>query len=97
MSPCARAFQMFNDEIPLTDVAIALDIKTDTVLDFYVDYLRLLNMRGLVTMYNDLGNDINLFFYLYSRIKKEGLDLDDVKNLLENQQELRFLQKRRVI
>ncbi len=88
---------MFNDEIPLTDVAIALDIKTDTVLDFYVDYLRLLNMRGLVTMYNDLGNDINLFFYLYSRIKKEGLDLDDVKNLLENQQELRFLQKRRVI
>lgn len=29
---------MFNDEIPLADVAIEFDIKTDTVLDFYADY-----------------------------------------------------------
>ncbi len=94
LSPYARAFQMFNDEVPLTDVAIELDIKTDTVLDFYEDYLRLLSMGGLVTMYDDLGNDITLFFYLYSRIKKEGLEMDDVKELLEEQQELKVLQKR---
>ncbi len=94
LSPYARAFQMFNDEVPLTDVAIELDIKTDAVLDFYEDYLRLLSMGGLVTMYNELGNDITLFFYLYSRIKKEGLDMNDVKELLEEQQELKVLQKR---
>ncbi len=91
LSSYARAFQMFNDEVPLTNVAIELDIKTDAVLDFHDDYLRLLNMGGLVTMYHDLGNDITLFFYLYSRIKKEGLDKDDVKELLENQQELKSL------
>ncbi len=52
-------------------------------------------MGGLVTMYRDLGNDITLFFYLYSRIKKEGLGMDDVKELLEEQQqELKVLQKR---
>ncbi len=94
LSPYARAFQMFHDEVPLTDVAIELDIKTDGVLDFYADYLRLLSMGGLVTMYNDVGNDITLFFYLYSRIKKEGLEMDDVKELLEEQQELKVLQKR---
>ncbi len=94
LSPYARAFQMFNDEVPLTDVAIELDIKTDAVLDFYADYLRLLSMGGLVTMYHDLGNDITLLFYLYSRIKKEGLEMDDVKELLEEQQELKVLQKR---
>ncbi len=94
LSPYARAFQMFNDEVPLAEIAIELDIKTDTVLDFYADYLRLLSMGGLVTIYQDLGNDMTLLFYLYSRIKKEGLEMDDVKELLEEQQELKVLQKR---
>ncbi len=94
LSPYARAFQMFQDEVPLAEIAIELDVKTDTMLDFYADYLRLLSMGGLVTMYNDLGKDITLFFYLYSRIKKEWLDKDDVKELLEEQQELKSLQKR---
>ena len=85
---------MFDDEVPLTEVAIELDIKTDAVLDFYEDYLRLLSMGGLVTIYKDLGNNITLFFYLYSRFKKEGLSMDDVKELLEEQQELRVLLKR---
>lgn len=30
----ARAFQMFVDEVPLTEVAIELEVKTDVVLDF---------------------------------------------------------------
>ncbi len=94
LSPYARAFQMFKDDAPLEDVAIELDIKTDAVLDFYEDFLRLLNMGGLVTMYNDLGNDITLFFYLYNRIKKEWLGREDVNKLLENHQELKSLQKR---
>lgn len=51
-------------------------------------------MGGLVTMYNDLGNDITMFFYLYSRIKKEGLGMNDVRELLENHQELKALGKR---
>ncbi|HEY6534458.1 MAG TPA: hypothetical protein VIY08_01405 [Candidatus Nitrosocosmicus sp.] len=48
-------------------------------------------MTGLVSIYNDLGNDINLFFHLYCRIKKEGLEMDDVKELLRAQQELKVL------
>ena len=85
---------MFKDDTPLEDVAIELDIKTDAVLDFYEDFLRLLNMGGLVTMNNDLGNDITLFFYLYSRFKKEGLGMNDVKELLGEQQELKVLQEK---
>ncbi len=84
---------MFQDEVPLANVAIELDVKTDTVLDFYADYLRLLSMGGLVTMYHDLGDDITLFFYLYSRIKKEGLGMDDIKELLEEQQDLKSSKK----
>jgi transcriptional antiterminator len=40
LSPYARAFQMFKDKLSLADVAIELDIKTDTVLNFHSDYLR---------------------------------------------------------
>ncbi|HEY6535235.1 MAG TPA: hypothetical protein VIY08_05465 [Candidatus Nitrosocosmicus sp.] len=97
LSPYAQAFQMFKDDAPLEDVAIELDLNTDAVLDFYEDFLRLLNMVGLVTIYNDLGNDIIQLFYLYSRIKKEGLGREDVEELLENKQELKFLEKRVVM
>jgi hypothetical protein len=40
LSPYAKAFQMFKDKLSLADVAIELDIKTDTVLNFHSDYLR---------------------------------------------------------
>ena len=55
----------------LEDVAIELDLDTDTVLLYYEDYLRLLKMRWLVKVYNDLKKDFLLFVYLYRRMKKD--------------------------
>jgi transposase len=94
LSPYARAFQMFKDKNPLADVAIELDIKTDMVLNFHADYLRLVRMDGLVKIYNDLRNDFPPFFQLYRRIKKEGLGKGDITELVENQQDLKFLERR---
>ena len=37
-----EAFQMFKDKKTLADVAIELDIKTDMILNFHLDYLRLM-------------------------------------------------------
>jgi transposase len=88
LSPYAQAFQMFKDKNSLADVAIELDINTDTVLSFYADYLRLVRMDGLVKIYHELKNDFPIFFHLYRRIKKEGLGKEDITELVENQQEL---------
>jgi ATP-dependent helicase/DNAse subunit B len=85
---------MFKDRNSLADVAIELDIKTDVVLNFHSDYLRLVRMDGLVKIYNELKNDFPLFFHLYRRIKKEGLSKEDITELVENQQDLKFLEKR---
>ena len=71
ISPYARSFQMFKDRISLEDVAIELDLDTDTVLLYYEDYLRLLKMSWLVKVYNDLKKDFLLFVYLYRRMKKD--------------------------
>ena len=83
---------MFKDKNSLADVAIELDIKTDTVLSFYADYLRLVKMHGLVRIYDELGKDFPLFFHLYRRIKKEQLAKQDITNLVKGQQELRYME-----
>jgi hypothetical protein len=88
LSPYARSFQMFKDKKSLADVAIELDIKTNAVLDFYSDYLRLVRMSHLVGIYQDLRDDFPVFFHLYRRIKKEGLTKKGITKLLENQNKL---------
>jgi hypothetical protein len=72
LSYYAQAFQMFKVGNSLEDVAIDLDIKTDVALDFHRDYLILVEIHGLVDIYQDLKDDFSLFFHLYRRIKKRS-------------------------
>jgi len=85
---------MSKDRKPLEDVAIELDLDTDTVLFYYEDYLRLLKMDWLVRIYKDLKKDFPLFVYLYRRMKKERLNRQDIATLLKNQQDLKFMERR---
>ena len=94
LSPYAKSFQMFNDRKSLEDVAIELDLDTDTVLFFYEDNLRLLKINWLVKIYKDLKEDFPLFIYLYKRVKKEGLTKHDIVVLIKSQQDLKFMEHR---
>ena len=85
LSPYAQTFRMFKQGLPLADVAIELDLETDTVLGYFCDYLRLERMRRLVKIHNELGKDLPLFLHLFRRIKKEGLNKQDIAELLEHQ------------
>jgi hypothetical protein len=60
LSYCAQAFQIFKDKDSLVDVAIDLDQETDTILNNYRYYLRLVRMKNLVTMHDELKNDFSL-------------------------------------
>jgi transposase len=55
LSPYAQAFRLFRDKRALADVAIELDLETDTILYYFGDYLRLLRMGKLVTIYRVKG------------------------------------------
>jgi hypothetical protein len=94
LSPYAQAFRMFKDKKDLADVAIELDLDTPTVLYYFGDYLRLLRMGSLVNMYNELKGDLSLFLHLYGRIKKEGLNKQDITELLKTQHRLLELGER---
>jgi hypothetical protein len=73
-SDYARALQRFQEGRPLIEVSIELDIESQTVICYYENYLKLVNMRKLVAMYKDVRNDLSLFLQLYGRIKIEGLN-----------------------
>ena len=90
----ARAFKMFRDGLSLTEVSIKMDIGSPTVFCYYEDYLKLVNMERLVTIYNDMKDDLPLFLHLFIRIKKEKLNKQDITGLLENQNRLVELIKR---
>ena len=94
LSTYAKSFQMFKDRKPFEDVAIELDLDTDTVLFFYEDNLRLLKINWLVKIYKDLKKEFPLFIYLYKRVKEEGLNKHDITVLVKGQQDLKFMEHR---
>ena len=96
-SDYARAFKMFQDGRPLTEVAIELDIESPTVICYYSDYLKLLNMHRLVNIYNEVKEDLPLFLKFYWRIKKEGLNKHQIIELLKTPDRLLDLKKKMII
>ncbi len=94
LSAYAQAFQMFKNKLSLADVVIELDIDTDTVLNYYEDYLILVRTNSFMAIYDELKDDLPIFIYLYRRIKKEGLTKQDITNLLQNHERLRDMEKR---
>ncbi len=93
-SEYAQAFKMFKDGRPLEDVAIELDIETPTVLCYYDDFLKLLYMRRLVSIYNELKGDLSTFLDLYRRIKEERLSKQQITELLKTPNLLSDLKER---
>ena len=91
--PNSRAFKLFKEGKSLVDTAIALDIDTDEVLGVYGDYLRLLNLQKLMTLYREMGDeDFSLLEYLYNQIKWEGLATKrDIHRIIGAAGELRNL------
>jgi hypothetical protein len=90
----AQSFQMFKEGKSLIDAVIELDLNTDRVRAYYSDYLDLTNRKKLTNIYSELKNDFSLFLYLFRRIKKEGLNKQDITDLLENQNKLKEMENR---
>jgi transposase len=82
----AKAFKMFRKKKSLTQVVVELDINALTVFRVYDDYLALKRMEILVEIYPEilLNYNWNLFYHLYRKIKEEGLDKQDVTEILQN-------------
>jgi len=89
----SRVFNLFKESKSLVDIAIALDIGADEVLGIHNDYLRLLNLDSLMTLYRELeDNDFNLLVYLYRQLRWEGLaNKKDIFNIIQMEGNLKSL------
>ena len=88
----SKAFKLFKENKNLVEVAITLNIDTDEVLDLYNDYLRLLNLQKLMTIYKEMGTDIYLLEHLYLDLKNEDLcNKKDIFNIVQKAGKLRNL------
>ena len=87
----SRAFKLFKEGMGLVNVAIALDMDADGVLCIHDDYLRLLNLDSLMTLYRELDdNDFNLLVYLYRQLRQEGLaNRNDILNIVQMEEKLK--------
>jgi DNA invertase Pin-like site-specific DNA recombinase len=89
----AQAFQMFRNDQSLTKVVVELDIDAFTVIKYYEDYLALKRMNILVDIYPEVLQAYNwkIFYHLYRRIKEEGLNKQEITEILQNKNKLKDL------
>jgi hypothetical protein len=80
MSIYAQAVYLFKRKKKLSDIVIALDPDTDTVLSYYKDYLRLNDTYKLASLYHELGEDLSLFLHMFDRVKVEGLTKKEIED-----------------
>ena len=93
LSDYAQAFQMFMQNKSLPEIIVSLDIDVQTAQAYYCDYLRSMNMKNLVDIYNEIGPDLPLFLYLYRQIKKEELNKQEIVKLIQNQRKFIDMEK----
>jgi hypothetical protein len=93
LSTNSKAFKLFKEGKNLVDVAIILNVDTDEVLGMYNDYLRLLDLQKLMTLYREMSdNDFHLLEYLYHQLKCEGLaNKKDIFNIVQMDGKLKNL------
>lgn len=86
---------MFREKKSLTQVVVELDINALTVLKYYDDYLTLKRMNILVEIYPEIlqKHNWNLFYLLFRKLKEEGLDKEDITELLQNKNVLKRSKK----
>lgn len=77
LSVTSKAFIMFKENKSRVDVAIALNLNAEDVVTLFEDYLSLLNLDKLMTIYKELGDGVYLLDYLFHHMKYEGIATKD--------------------
>jgi hypothetical protein len=90
----SRAFKLFRENKNLVDVAITLNIEAEDVISLHSDYLRLSNMDKLMSIFREMGDEIDLLEWLYKKLKWFGLaNKDDIYDILEKEENLKNMDK----
>lgn len=76
-----QALKLFGEGRSLFQVATELDIATDNVFAMYQNFLRLRNMEGFITMYEQVKGNIQPFLHMFDLVNNLGMTPEQVAQL----------------
>ena len=91
-----QALKLFDQGRALVDVAIELDIPSESVMTMYENFQRLKNMGSFVSAYNQVNGDIEPFLRLFDLMNYLGMTPEQVAQQAEFGIKLPLLEKMRL-
>jgi hypothetical protein len=86
-----QALDLFYQGKKPIEVAIDLNLNAQKISKLYKDYLKLEGFHKLVSLYEEINNNLNLFFKLYYAILQNNIKPNEIINLIKNSNELSSL------
>jgi hypothetical protein len=81
--PNVKAYKLFDEGKNPLEVAAQLNLPGPQVQQFYVEYLNMMRMQKLVTIYQETQDSIGYFLKLFRLAKKKGVTPEQIMSLIQ--------------
>jgi hypothetical protein len=81
--PNVKAYKLFDEGKDLLEVATELNLPGTQVQQFYVEYLNMMRMHKLVTIYRETQDSMRYFLKLFRLGKEKGVTPEQIMNLVQ--------------
>ena len=83
-----QALDLFYQGKKPIEVAVELDLNASKIFKLYKDYLKLEGFHKLVSLYEEINGNLNLFLKLYHATIQNNIKIHEIANLVKNSNEL---------
>ncbi len=83
-----QALDLFYQGKKPIEVAVTLNLNAQKTSKLYKDYLKLEGFHKLVSLYEEINDNLSLFLKLYYAIIQNGIKPNEIVNLVKNSNEL---------
>jgi plasmid maintenance system antidote protein VapI len=86
-----KALDLFYQGKKPIEVAVELNLNAQKISKLYKDYLKLEGFHKLVSVYEEIHDNLSLFLKLYYAVIQNGIKPNEIVNLVKNSNELTIL------
>ena len=83
-----QALDLFYQDKKPIEVAVELNLNASKTSKLYKDYLKVEGFYNLVSLYEEIHDNVNLFLKLYYLIIRNGIKPNEIVNIVKNSNEL---------
>ena len=90
--PNVKAYKLFNEGKNPLEVAAELNLPGPQVRQFYIEYLSMMRMHKLVTIYQEIQDSMSYFLKLFRLGKEKGVTPEQIMKLVQMADSIHKLQ-----